>query len=116
VVAVGETGAHQRQGQFRDLCLQGGYLLVEQAQLVVEQGFIRVRTGRRTALTQGWSGSWRGKRFGRREGRGQAAIMQLGHLLELWERQTFEASISGMQATGEMSGFEPETQGFGINP
>jgi len=83
--------------------------------LVVEQGFVRVRTGRRTALPDGRSASRQSNWFGSREGRGQAAIMQLGHPLELWERQTFEASIRGMQATGELSGFEPETQGFGIN-
>jgi hypothetical protein len=111
---VGETAAHQRQRQFRDLCLQGGYLLVQQAQLVA-QGFVRVRTGRRPALTDGRSASRQSNWFGSREGRGQAAIMQLGHLLELWERQTFEASIRGMQATRELSGFEPQTQGFGIN-
>jgi len=41
--------------------------------------------------------------------------MQRGDLLELWKRQTFEASISRMRTPGELGSFEPEPQGFGIN-
>jgi len=41
--------------------------------------------------------------------------MQIGQLLELHKSKTFETSIGRMQTTGELCGFEPKSQGFGIN-
>jgi hypothetical protein len=42
--------------------------------------------------------------------------MQFGQLLELRKGKTFKASICGMQTTGELGSFEPESQRFRINP
>jgi len=38
----------------------------------------------------------------------KAAAMQFGQVLEVGRGQTFEARIGGMQAAGEVGGFEPE--------
>jgi len=113
-----QAPAREHQRQFRDLRLQGAHLLLEQAQLMAPLGFVRVRTDRSPALLAGRSASWPGHWFGsqRGQGRGQGATMQLGHLLELWEGETFEASIARIQTTGEVGSFEPEAQGFGIHP
>jgi len=109
---------HQRQGEFGDLRLQGGHLLLQQAQLEAHLSLVLVRTGWRSILLGGRSANGHGNGLGSRagQGRGQVATMQLGNLLELWKRQTFETSIGRMRTPAELGSFEPEPQGFGIHP
>ena len=42
--------------------------------------------------------------------------MQVSQVLELGRGQTFKARIGRMQAAGEIGGFEPETEGFRVDP
>src|SRR5712692_5409903 len=65
-VAVGQAHAHQRQGEFGDLRLEGDHLLLQQAQLEAHLSLVRVRTGRRTALLGDRSASGHDHWFGSR--------------------------------------------------
>jgi hypothetical protein len=42
--------------------------------------------------------------------------MQFGQLLELGKGETFEASIGGMQTTGELGGGSAKAEGFWGQP
>ena len=105
-----EALAKERQGQFRDLGLQGGHLLTQQTQLLVQVVGIRPGTDR----LSGGGGSRHSPCFLSGEGQGlrQRTTMQLGQLLELCKGKTFETSICGMQTTGELGSGSARAAGF----
>jgi hypothetical protein len=111
---VDEALAQERQSQFSDLSLQGGHLLAQQTDLLVQ--LIGIWLQATWLLSR--SGSWLSLGFLSRvryRSR-QRATMQFGQRLLLCKSETLETSICGMQTTGELSGSEPKPQGFGINP
>jgi hypothetical protein len=112
----GGRPTHQDQGEFGNLSLQRDHLSLEERHQVAQIGDLGGGFPRKFSDRRGrnWDSRWR--RGSLRSLEQETTIMEGCQLPELIAGETFDPSISRMQARWEMSGFEPATQCFRVNP